>query len=501
MTVRDKWLLGVTVLLTTLAIFLPDGGIFVLLNVIPVTLLVYLSYTSTLVRQLLKASPIIIVLMLISGGLLFALAAVIFWVMLVELILLLFPTALNIVATYFVIRFLPTTTARKLVLSVPISILLGLNLRLPVVYEVLSSHFNDNTVIQRQALLSPNEVLSVESDTKEWRLRPWVFDIATVRANALPNVWWHGPQIVTENMEQSLLNSQIPFRIRDNSSKTHLIIRSHEEGNHLIFNAAIVENGETIAYTQVKKRFRFLFEDVASGKRSLSDPYMRMSYLLYGNVWNVIFNYLDGIHSESSKLRLLQPFVEKAVAADKSAVTQLSYGLAELADPFSNVVPNEQTLCYFTFNDDRTLTFANGTKVTAHKLTAGLGPLIFETSDGVKKQISNTESFHLSRAICQNAGMVIIGSERGDNRLDNGIKVAWLNNHGVPIAETVIHLPNIDAEINRSLFGAERRGDCILLNISVQEGKYHKNGAAEEFLGYEACPLKSGKNVVNSNSG
>lgn len=510
MTVRDKWLLGVTITLTGLAIFLPAGGMFWLLNALPLLMIVYFTYASSSFRRFFSVGPVIIVIIVLALGggiLLWGLLAVIYWIALVGLILALFPTALNILATYFCVRYLPTSKSWKFALAVPISILLGLNFRLPAIHEMLRPDLASDTVIKRQLVLSPDDALSVESDVKEWKLRPWVFDTATIRANAVPNVWWDGPKMLVEGVEQSLLDSQVPFKTGGDSRK-RLVIHSREEGNHLIFDAAILENGETIAHTHSRKRVRFLLENTDSGKRSLSDPLMRVSYLLYGNVWNILLNLLDhmsdqdaAIYEGITKYRLLRPFIEKAVVFDKSRQSHQHYELKVLVDPFSALNQDVQYLCQYTFGggqSDRTFHFSNGNRFTISRNS--MDYIEFETQDGAKKRIPNTVGFYITRVLCQKDRAVILGREQADNRLDKGVKVAWLNSRGAQLADGVINLPTYDTEIYREVGSAGLKGDCLLLNIRVQQGRYQDSRGKRENVGYQACPLVSPRRQETSST-
>lgn len=499
MSTSDKLLLGNTVLLCILAITLSETGILILLNAIPVVIFIYFAQASPSFRATLKLSPIVIALLLLSGGLLWALAAVIFWVLLIELVLYLFPTVLNLVATYFAVRYLPISKIKKIALVLPISILLGINLRLPAMYEVFASRIVDDTTIQKQLMLSPDETLTVESDSQEWRFRLGTFDTAKISVNAIPNVSWHGPQIVVENLEQSLLNSEISFKIGSLSRK-HLNIQSHEEGNFRVFDATILEDGKAIAHTHSKKRIRFMLEDVSTGKRSLSDPLMRLSYLLSANVWSVVLDVLEQsiIHdANGTQDRLLEQFLAKAVVLDKSKLPHQQFVLSELANPFQSVTATDSVLCHFSFGGPPTIRefrFNEGEKVTASQRGLGRVFLVFETSEGIKKQIADKDNFKITKAICNNDGVVVIGFEMADNSLDKGIKAAWYSTHGVLQAETSINLPSHDTEIYRRVFEAVPKGNCILLNVSIQKGRYFRSGAEEEFIGYEVCPLDGNTN-------
>lgn len=232
------------------------------------------------------------------------------------------PTAINIMASYWLCKVSGITGYARFSLFVAISLFLGFNSRIPSMFE---------DIVGQSKMIESTRVLSVASDKGlivtgdiepiAYLATPFDYLSATGSEGCMC-FYWEQPRIIKEDVLQYLSVNGIPHLVSNLTPKNQssLSVSVKESGGIAFADYFLQDESGRTASLKLKKRKKYPLEpDFTTEQLDINSPYARFQYVAHSNMWNFFVYALYSISKYQNPNPLaLKPFIEAKIKVKES---------------------------------------------------------------------------------------------------------------------------------------------------------------------------------------
>jgi len=292
-TQDDLVVFTATIVSIILALLAPPTFIFISIVLFLIGIAGYLAYIF-FHKAKLTASGTTSVVLIVVGILmipLYGLAAALTGLIAVLIVLSAFPTIINIIFTYLILKYSPLSGIGKIILFLPLSLMLGISFKIG---EIANVYFNDKIQITTTSrlLLEAGESISVQGD-ESWVLRESPFDSVSFQGGG-DTVRLHNIKLFNLNLKEAVQSTMLPINTKQKSPKK--IVFSSDSTGRNNFSVKILNGNTETARLTYNQKLDYLLE------KDNTELEKRIGFLVYGSIWGHLLRHYSNSTNEQAGL-------------------------------------------------------------------------------------------------------------------------------------------------------------------------------------------------------